>query len=260
MGFLSSLFGGTPAVPPWQNIYLNQQQGAATSANQAALPGLTSLASGVDLFNQDQMTALLNSIMPGWSGSADTASGNIASELKGQIPADVSMTVQSSDAAKALTGGFGGSGLAGDLTARDLGLTSLDLTSTGTSSLESWTGLVDKLFEPGMFNVSSMFVTPQQEFQDTMQNQEQAWNAKWMQSQVSAMPDPVFSGIMNLATGTDVFKEVGSAYGGSGPWGGGGTGVSASQSSAMTSEFYGGGAAGMTGSGADAAGGSAYGG
>jgi hypothetical protein len=46
-----------------------------------------------------------------------------------------------------------------------------------------------------MFNISSMFITPAQEFAATMQNQEQAVAQKWMQNQVNAMPDPVLGGI-----------------------------------------------------------------
>ena len=211
MGFLNQIFGGTPKVPDWNNISLGQQQQLAIDQNQLALPGSQKLASGVDSFNQDQLTKLLNSIIPGWDSMAKTATGNIASELKGEIPTDVSMALQSSDAAKALTGGFGGSGLSGNMTARDLGLTSLNLTQTGTSSLESWTSMVDRMFAPGMFNVSSMFVTPQQEFQATMENQKMQWQQQWLQNQVKAMPDPVLGGI-----NSEVMSLVSAYLGGGG--------------------------------------------
>ena len=196
MGFLSGLFGSTPQVPPWQNVSLTGSQTEAIGANQASLGGIENLATGVNTFNQQQLTQLMNSIMPGWSGSASTASKNISDELSGKIPSDVAGNIQSSAAAQALTGGFGGSGLAGNLTAKDLGLTSLDLTNQGLSSLESWTSMIDKMFAPGEFNISSMFVSPQQEFQDTFQNQEMAWGAQWMQNQVDAMGDPILQGII----------------------------------------------------------------
>jgi hypothetical protein len=223
MGLLSSIFGSKPTVPAWNDINLSDQQTKAISANQGSLGSIENLATGVNTFNQDQLTQLMNNIMPGWSKSASTASSNISDELSGKIPSDVSGNIQSSAAAQALTGGFGGSGLAGNLTAKDLGLTSLDLTNQGLSSLESWTSMIDKMFAPGQFNISSMFVTPQQEFQDTFENQQMSWGAQWMQNQVSAMPDPVLSGI-----NAEIMSLAKSFVGGmGGKMGGGGAGAGA---------------------------------
>jgi hypothetical protein len=232
MGFLGDLFGSKPTVPTWNNISLDQSQTQAIGANQASLGSLETLGAGINSFNQQQLTELMNNIMPGFSASASTASKNIASELSGQIPTDVSNAIQSSDAAKALTGGFGGSGLSGNLTARDLGLTSLDLTNQGLSSLESWSGQIDKMFMPGQFNVSSMFISPQDEFTSTMQNQEQEMQQQWMTNQVDAMGDPVTQGLWNMGTsmlggmGKIASQGVASSMGGAGAGasGGGGSG------------------------------------
>ena len=221
-GFLGGLFGDRPSVPPWQNISLDQQQKQSVAANQSALPGLESLAGGVDVFNQQQLTSLMNTILPGWSDSATKASKNISSELSGEIPTDVSQALQSSDAAKSLTGGFGGSGLAGNLTARDLGITSLDLMGKGLSSMESWSSMIDQMFAPGEFNVSSMFISPQQEFQDTFENQEMAWGQQWLSSQVQAMPNPQATGLWNMLAGAGQgFRQGLSSGGGGGDSGGG---------------------------------------
>jgi hypothetical protein len=200
-GFLGALFGDRPSVPQWNTISLDQMQGQATRANQAAMPGLENLAKGFDAFNQDQLTQLMNSIMPGWSKSADQMSKNIASEVSGQIPTDVAQNIQSSDAARALTGGFGGSGLAGNLTAKDLGLTSLNLMGQGQSSMEAWSSTIDKMFAPGEFNIGSMFIDPQTEFQDTMENQQQQFSRDWLGNQVSAMPNPQAQGIYKMISG-----------------------------------------------------------
>jgi hypothetical protein len=215
MGFLSGLFGSTPSVPKWNDVSLTGAQTQAIGANQASLGSIENLATGVNQFNQEQLTQLLNSIMPGWSGAAATAGKNIASELKGEIPTDVSQAIQSSDAAKALTGGFGGSGLAGNLTARDLGLTSLDLTGKGLSSLESWTGMIDKMFAPGEFNIASMFISPEQEFEDTFKNQEMSWGAQWMQNQVNAQGDPAMQGLFSMGISgiSSLFNSMGGVKG-----------------------------------------------
>jgi len=231
-GFLGALFGDRPNVPKWNNISLDQMQGQATRANQAAMPGLENLAKGFDAFNQDQLTQLFNSLMPGWSKSTDQMSKNIASEVSGQVPTDVSWALQSSDAAKALTGGtgFGFDTLGGNSFAKNLGLTSLGLMSQGQSSMESWTSTIDKMFAPGQFNIGSMFIDPQTEFQDTMQNQEASVNQQWLQDQVSAMPNPQAQGIYSMISGFGKGIMAGSSAGVSaantaGAGGGGGGGM-----------------------------------
>jgi hypothetical protein len=200
-GWMGLTFGQTPAVPKWNPITATGAQADAVSGNQAAMPGLENLASGVDTFNEQQLMQLFNSVMPGFTAATTTAGANIESELSGKIPTDVSEAVQSSDAAKALTGGFGGSGLSGNLTARDLGITSLDLTGQGLSSLESWSSMIDKMFAPGQFNVSSMFIDPQTEFTDEFQNQEAAFSAQWLKNQVGAMPSPQAAGMYKMTSG-----------------------------------------------------------
>jgi hypothetical protein len=184
-GVLAGVLSGTPSVPAWNDINLNQMQTSAIGANQASLPALENLATGVNTFNQQQLTELFNNIMPGFSNMSSKVMENISNELSGKLPSDVAGNIQSSAAAQALTGGFGGSGLAGNMTAKDLGISSLQLMGQGQSSLESWTSMIDKMFMPGQFNISSMFVNPQQEFEDTMANQTKQWDTDWLKNQIA---------------------------------------------------------------------------
>lgn len=156
----------------------------------AALPGLEELAAKSNQFSIDQITKMLSSAIPGYEGITKSASSNIAALLRGEIPEDVKGQIQTSDAVKALTGGYAGTGAAGNLTARDLGLTSLSLTEKGLSAAESWMGIAGSLYEPGMLNMNSMFISPQQLFTADMQNQTNKWNQQWLTNQIKAMPDP----------------------------------------------------------------------
>lgn len=217
------LFGGTrkPVVPPWKDINLATEQGKAISANEAALPGAEALVSASNAFSQDQITKMLEQAIPGYSSIVGSVSGNIESMLKGEIPTDVSNAVQTSSAVRALEGGYGGSGASRNLVARDLGLTSLDLTGKGISSAETWFQNMNNLFRPSMIDISSMFVTPQQMFADTFQNQEAAWNVKWLQNQIAAQPDPIlydagqlFGGIADTAASVAVGMLGGGMGGG----------------------------------------------
>lgn len=197
------ILGGVtkPTVPDWKDILLSDEQGKAIAANQAALPGAEALVSASNSFSQDQITKMLEQAIPGYSAMVGSASGNIESMLKGEIPTDVSNAVRMNSASRALSGGFGGSDSARNLTSRDLGLTSLDLTGKGISAAETWMQNMNSLFRPSMIDVSSMFVTPQQMFSDTFQNQEQSWNVQWLKNQIKAMGDPTWTAIGQFVGG-----------------------------------------------------------
>ena len=112
-------FSSKPSVPSWKSVTLGGTSGAqseAIASNLSNLPGAEDLAGQVTQFNQDQITKMLEAVIPGWSGISGTASSTIKSMLEGKIPSDVAAAIQQSSAAQSLTGGFGGSGLAGNLT------------------------------------------------------------------------------------------------------------------------------------------------
>lgn len=195
---ISSALAGKPTIPAWGTIDLGQQQTKAINQNAASVPALEGIAGNVNSFNADQIQKVLGQFILGFTGMSSDVSTKIDSFLKGEIPADVSNQVQDNAAARSLTGGFGGSGLSGNLTARDLGLTSLNLIDKGISSAESWIGKMASIVQPTMFNVASMFVTPQQQFEDTFQNQE----AQFQRDYTSNMNDWQHS--LGYAAGQDV--------------------------------------------------------
>jgi len=164
LGAGASIYGdvskGSP--PTYSPLSAAQIQGESVASNLSSLPSIENLASQSNSFSIDQVQKMLQLVIPGYNNITTGVASNINSLLNGQIPADVQQQIQSSDAAKALTGGFGGSGIAGNLTARDLGLTSLNLTQSGISSAQSWLSTMANINEPAMFNLSSMFLNPNQ--------------------------------------------------------------------------------------------------
>jgi hypothetical protein len=217
--FLNGIFGSTPSVPNLPTISLPGMQTQSIAANQAALPGAESLTSAANQFSEGQIASMLNFAVPGYSNMAGTASKNIQSMELGQIPGDVQSAIQESAAATSLGGGYGGSGMARDLVARDLGLTSLNLMDKGMQTAQSWIGQMASIEEPQMTNVAQSFITPMQEYQTTNEQNMQQFQRQWMANQVKAMPDPVMSGINN-----EVMSLMTSYLGGghtfNGGWGG----------------------------------------
>ena len=228
MGFLNKIFGSSPEVPDLPTVDLPAQQQKAINANLAALPGAEKLTNQSNTFNREQILSMLRNVIPGFDKITSATSGNIESLLNGEIPADVSAAVQNSAAARSLGKGTAGSGMGRNLVARDLGLTSLDLTQKGISAAESWLKLSDQMFSPGMLNVSSMFITPQQAYAAANEQNTQQFQRDWMQSQVSAMRDPVLGGISDQVYGLmqsfigGVGSTVGGGMGAGGGMGGGG--------------------------------------
>lgn len=157
MDFFAGLAEGKPKIPAFTPIDVQKEQQRAVSGNLAVLPQAQSLASGINTFNQAELERMLTMMIPGYAKIRDKISQNIQGQLSGEIPLDVSNAVQRNSAVKSLYGGFGGTGAAKNLTARDLGLVSLDLTQKGLDSATRW---INSAAKAPQFDVTSMFIAP----------------------------------------------------------------------------------------------------
>jgi hypothetical protein len=188
--------GSKPKVPAFKPIDFQAEQKQAIQQNIEALQPATELAQKTTAAEQSQLEAQLRRAIPGYDQIVQQASKNIGSALKGELPTDVASQIQRSTAGRALSGGFGGaSGFGRALTARDLGLTSLQLQNQGLAQAQNF---IQQQRVYGMtqpFSVSSMFITPAQRV-TALQNQQAAqYNRDMTAAQVAAMPDPKMAAI-----------------------------------------------------------------
>src|SRR5213596_650762 len=107
LGGGSKYFGSRLNVPELPSLADILKTGVG--ANVAALPDLQKLATATNVFNQAEITRMLESTAPGLLGGIKSATGNAAALARGEIPEDVSRAVQSATASRSLGGGFGGS-------------------------------------------------------------------------------------------------------------------------------------------------------
>lgn len=114
--------------------------GDALAGREANFDRAAAIASKQNTFDQQEMERMLEQSIPGYKGIQASRSGAAASFLKGDIPDDVRAQVFRKGAAKSLGGGYGGSDASRNLTARDLGLTSLDLIDKGQRYSQSIIG------------------------------------------------------------------------------------------------------------------------
>lgn len=166
---------------------------------------------------QNYMVSGIESLIPNFSdilkeGGAATQDmlGQATKMLSGEIPEDVKAQVYRSAAFQNLGSG-GGANFLNSLTARDLGMTSLDLINQGANlvgaagnAAQRWSGMASGT----MMNPQSQMYSPEW-FAQFRQSQEAARTAnKQMKYNIEAAPDPawahraaMFANILGMAAG-----------------------------------------------------------
>lgn len=175
-----------PKVPDFKPINTTKEQAAAVAGNIANFGQISRLAGQANQFNQDQLNTMLESAVPGYHNMVTSIGGRINEFLSGEIPKDVMGNIERSSAHRALSGGYGGSGMARNLVARDLGLTSLQLIEKGIDAGSRWIATARANTVAPQFDVSSMFITPQQRIQTQMWNREGQFSRDWLKNQIDA--------------------------------------------------------------------------
>lgn len=194
---LGSLFGGLfggkkPKVPELKPIDFAKEQQQAIQQNIASLEPATELARKTTAAEQSQLEAQLRRAIPGYDQLVSQAGQNIAASLRGEISPEVSAQVQRSTAGRALSGGFGaGSGFGRALTARDLGLTGMQIQNQGLAQAQNFIQQQRAFGMVQPFSVSSMFITPAQRIGAIQEQQSRIYGRDLTAAQVAAAPSPM---------------------------------------------------------------------
>lgn len=224
---LSALFESKPDVPNFQWVDLAQQQLDTAKGNLGVLPQTEELGGQVNAFMRGERAKTLSGI-PGLSDLESQQLGNLRSWLRGEISPDVASQVQRHANSQAFAGGYGGSGMAGNLAARDLGLTSQQISQSAMPMANQFTQNEYAMRATPEFNPSSMFINPMQAAQFNASQQNQQWNRDWLANRVAAQPEPwqqtLMSdiGSLDALIGTAGSQAAGAAAGSAMGSGGGG--------------------------------------
>lgn len=194
---LGSLFGGLfggkkPKVPELKPIDFAKEQQQAIQQNIASLESATDLAKRTTAAEQSQLETQLRRAIPGYDQLVSQAGANIGAALRGEISPEVSAQVQRSTAGRALSGGFGaGSGFGRALTARDLGLTGMQIQNQGLAQAQNFIQQQRAFGMVQPFSVSSMFITPAQRIGAIQEQQSRMYGRDLTAAQVAAAPSPM---------------------------------------------------------------------
>lgn len=203
IGGVGSLVGGLlgagskPKLPPFTPVDAQAEQQKAIGGNLANFQNASELASKASSFDQDTLTNQLRKAIPGYDQIVQKASQNIESQLSGQINPDVAAQVQRASAARALAGGYAGSGAAGNLSARDLGLTSMQIQQQGFGNALNYIQNQRQTATAAPTSVTSMFLTPAQRIGVAQFNSAGALQQGNLQAQVNAQPNPLLAAFGN---------------------------------------------------------------
>ena len=124
-------------------------------------------ATTVNRFNFNQAQRFYNKIAPGFSARQGEMGSLIDQYAKGGIPTDVQSSIQRATAQQGIQAGYGygtqgaQQGAAANLTARNLGLTSLDLSKYGIQAGMQFQGQAKALL-PNMTGLQDFLLNPQQ--------------------------------------------------------------------------------------------------
>lgn len=229
-------FGQKPRVPAFKEILPDEIQEDTTLGNIKSLADIARLAAGVDQFNQDQLEALQERVLP---GAAQQIQKNIQSQLRGEIPDDVRRAIAQGNSER-FAGVFAGSNFARSNEAKQLGLTSLGIINQGLASAESW---LAQATTP-RFDVTSMFFTPQQRYGYAVNERDARYQRDLMAAQVKAAPDPATAALgteidrfFNTAAGAGMMAAGGGFGGGAGAGSGAGGLAAANQSMGVSNPY-----------------------
>ena len=137
--------------------------GQALAGQEANFGAGSALTDKINRFNQGERSSLLDASIPGYQARKGQELNITDSLLRGEIPQDVQDQLWNSAAGRSLAGGYGGSGMARNLTARDFGLTSLGLQQQGMQNTAQINNQTANLELPDLVSVSKYLgVSPQE--------------------------------------------------------------------------------------------------
>lgn len=209
-------FATIPDAPQAPFVDPSQAQMDSIRGNQRALPELMELGEDVNAYNLQQRAKALGSV-PNFGAISQAGGDALLSMTRGELPQDVANQVQRRANVRAYQGGYGGSGMSDNLTARDLGLTSLDLQQRGIGMAPGWLTSMFNLSAGPQFNVESGFLTPGQGIAAQQWNETNRYQRDWLQNQLDSIPDPEQAAIAeSVGQLTDVVATAALAWAGGG--------------------------------------------
>lgn len=195
--------GDKPDVPGFKPVNTTDEMRKAIAGNLENFGEASKLGAQVNAFNMDQLMAMFRKNIPGFDAIQNQQSAAIQSQLKGEIPQGVADYIQNSAAANALGRGVAGSGFHRNLFQTGLVREGLMQTQRGLDSAARWIAQTASFTTPNMFNIGSMFVSPQERIAVATHDRDFRFQRDWLRNQIKAAPDPTAAAVGQAIIKTD---------------------------------------------------------
>lgn len=189
------------------------QQGDVYGEIEKSRGSAENIESRRNAFAREELRRMLGETIPGYEEGQAQRTRNAMALMRGEIPADVQEMIQRSTAARAVTGGYGGAPAGRNLTARDLGRTSLDMMNMGQ---QQFAGILGSTPRPEMAN---LMLTPSQILALRSRERTQKMDAMGQAAMAKGATEAWAKGLSDVGGAL-----MGGGFGGMGGGGGGGMG------------------------------------
>lgn len=225
-GVAGSLLSKGPKLPKFKKTDQTAEQGKAISSNLQHFDKAKELADRSSEADQDRLESIISRTLPGYKDLIASGGNAIKDMIGGRVPIQDQNQILRRSAEKGSALGLSGSAAGRNLSARDLGLTSLQLTQSGLQQLNPFLSTVRSTSTVNPMATSSSFISPEQRIQNEMQQNQFAFNAD-TQAAISKSKNSTrnkFAGMLStaggMAAGGGFNKILGNVFGSTGKSGG----------------------------------------
>jgi len=186
LGVAGSLFKKKPKIPTFKKVDQAKAQQEGIAANLASFSQAKQLADQTTGADQDRLDSMLSRVEPNYRKNLAAASASIGDMLNGRLGfGDQSYAMrQSAERGGAL--GLAGSGAGRNLTARDLGLTELQVRQQGLNAFNQFSSNLRQNYTVNPMSTAFSYTSPQQYVQNAMQQNQFGYNAAVGRAQSNA--------------------------------------------------------------------------
>lgn len=212
-------YGDKPEIPNYVPTDITEQQRKALRGNVENLPFGEDLAAKTNQFNEDEILKIFRQLNPSFDQTQANTQHNLLDMSRGILPQDVVDQELAGNAAWGINSGVGsGSGMGGARSARNLGLTSLDLINKSIPLISGYNASERSTMMPKLYDPSQDFLSPETAISTDLTNQGNIYQNRLLQAKTKAAPDPAMAGIGDafITDESDILGAVGSAAGGAG--------------------------------------------
>ena len=186
LGLAGSLMKKKPKIPTYKKVDQTKEQEAGIAANLASFDQAKQLADQTTAADQDRLESVLSRTMPNYKEMLSGAGSAVQNMISGKLATEDQAMYMRQSAERGGALGLAGSGAGRNLTARDLGLSSLQMTQAGLGAFNQLSSNIRQNYTANPMSTSSMFVSPAQRIQNAMQDNQFAYNAAVGRAQSNA--------------------------------------------------------------------------